>query len=387
MNGHLPIVSVILLVGVVLLYNFPRYTDHDEAAIRAHLTNISRDATSIPVMTFNMRLDCEESDPNNHYTKRIHRINELFRSFEPWLVGLQEPFAGQLLHLQSYLPKHLNVIGYNRNEHDLGHPSRHNDFQVGMIYDARHLHLEEQDYYWLSETPRIPESKSWNSMGIRTINIARFTIRDGVLAGTHLIAFNTHLDVRSEDARRHQASIAADIISRWKVLYPHAVFMMFGDFNSVPGQGAHRILTSQLSDAWTNCSLSHSCTTNAFGTTFHGWLGTFANVYLARPLQVVAFTLSGLGLDIPHAIPQQASQWARALARLFAKAPQYSLLESLPAWPYNRLHVDWILYHHESSPESSTVVVPSLVAVIDVRSTNFSSDHFPVVGVFTVGRK
>ncbi|CAF5074036.1 unnamed protein product, partial [Rotaria sp. Silwood1] len=48
------------------------------------------------------------------------------------------------------------------------------DFQVAILYNNQVLKLIEQDYIWLSKSPRVVESKDWNSSGARTLNIARF---------------------------------------------------------------------------------------------------------------------------------------------------------------------------------------------------------------------
>ena len=44
---------------------------------------IRRGTTSVPfpVMSFNIRLDMFEDDPSNHFTKRIHRIDQLFKTW------------------------------------------------------------------------------------------------------------------------------------------------------------------------------------------------------------------------------------------------------------------------------------------------------------------
>jgi hypothetical protein len=47
--------------------------------------------------------------------------------------------------------------------------------------------------------------------------------------------------------------------------------------------------------------------------------------------------------------------------------------------------VDWILYGPKST-DTPDSIIPRLVAVIDVRTKDFSSDHFPVVGLFEVSQ-
>ena len=130
------------------------------------------EARALPVMTYNIRIDMEERDANNHYTKRVGRLSSFIGRMEPWLIGLQEPSSGQLLHLQSGLASHWRAVGYEGNGHkdiDRADPRRFNDYQTGILYDSRHLELVESDHIWLSERPRSPGSKSWDSVGVRTV--------------------------------------------------------------------------------------------------------------------------------------------------------------------------------------------------------------------------
>ncbi|CAF1602786.1 unnamed protein product, partial [Didymodactylos carnosus] len=106
-------------------------------------------------MSFNIRFDGKEWDDNNHFTKRLHRLSETIQNWKPYVIGLQEPSAGQVLHLQSVLPSYYQAIGFHRTIGNLDHPSRHNDFQVAILYDNRILKLMERDYIWLSKTPRL----------------------------------------------------------------------------------------------------------------------------------------------------------------------------------------------------------------------------------------
>ena len=158
----------------------------------------SNDESLISVVSFNIRLDAEESNPDNHFTKRVSRLARFFNTVRPTLAGLQEPFSGQLLHLESELtPGVFGVVGrYRRlSEHsgagtkrknveeqekeieeevDRAHPSRMSDFQTAILYDKTRLTLAESDHFWLSETPRVEQSRSWGSVGSRTVTIAAF---------------------------------------------------------------------------------------------------------------------------------------------------------------------------------------------------------------------
>ncbi|CAF4647464.1 unnamed protein product, partial [Rotaria sp. Silwood2] len=102
-----------------------------------------------------------------------------------------------------------------------------------------------QDYIWLSKTPCVVDSKDWDSLRARTLNIARLElINDDQHA--NIFVFNTHLDVTSEEARREQANIVRTTIEQWHNKYLKAVVLLFGDFNSIPKQTSYKTLTSEF---------------------------------------------------------------------------------------------------------------------------------------------
>jgi hypothetical protein len=53
----------------------------------------------ISVMTFNLRFDAEESDPNNRFPRRVPRIISTIERWNPHIIGVQEPFSDELIQL------------------------------------------------------------------------------------------------------------------------------------------------------------------------------------------------------------------------------------------------------------------------------------------------
>ncbi|CAF3256311.1 unnamed protein product [Rotaria sp. Silwood2] len=191
-------------------------------------------------MTFNIRFDVQEHDPNNHFIKRVYRLTETIEKWQPSILSVQEPFTNYIQHWQSHLPKYYDCIGY---QSDREHQSSDRDYQVAILYNNQLLKLLEQDYIWLSKTPHVVDSKYWDSLRARTLNIARLKlINDDQHA--NILVFNTHLDVTSEEARREQANIVRTTIEQWHNKYPKTVALLFGDFNSIPKQISYKTLTS-----------------------------------------------------------------------------------------------------------------------------------------------
>lgn len=443
-----------LLTGLLLF--FPRHSAADDDRMFAHLAALMAHADAngtgfdsdspltpmrIPVMSFNMRFDGLESDPSNHFLQRLPRIARLFTRAQPWVAGLQEALSGQLVHTMSVLPARYRSVTYARPGNA---PAQIWDAKVAIVYDSTKLQLMEQDYLWLSETPRV-EGTDWPRddpampFDPRCLNIARFRIKETQTAGSdsastsaeplELIHFNTHLSMRSESNRRRGSALAASVVREWRLRYPRALFVFTGDFNTAPGQTAHRTLTApgMLTDSFSECAATAGCATSAVANSFHGWRGTQPNSFLWRAAQAALFTLYAGGIKIPHHMPHTAREVWRAVRDLWAelKSPAFPFAEAVPLWPFNRFHVDWILYakgaqqgkeegtrseiaaaseadgweqvdrpsdasasasHPPPSPSAAPSLRPLFSSLLDTRCSEYSSDHFPIVTLFEVSR-
>lgn len=343
------VVSVLMaLIAWTVL--FPRYVDHDREVI-AHLTATTSCRDCHNICSYNIRLDGEEDDIENHFTRRDVRLSKFFNETSPLLCGLQEPFGGQMLHLGRMLPPQLRYFGWERN------PTDPHAYQTAIVYDASRLRLLKSDHMWLSETPRIPGSKSFGSLGSRTVTMGAFEFKVKG-AQTTLLHFNTHLDVWSAEARAKQTRLLKSIISQWRSEYPGAIVVVTGDFNSANGQLPHSIMLhdNELVDVWDACGEMSHCVRNAFSSSFHGWYGTWVDRYMFRGLRWVLHTLHGCGLEMRKVV------WS---------AFDWTLLQSSIPRSLARMHVDWIMVSPEARPRK--------VFVGEVRDAAFSSDHFPII--------
>ena len=369
---------IAITVFIGFLFTFPRYSEQDDADMLQKYLKIKEDLLS--VMTFNIRLDGFERNPNNHFTKRIYRLIETIEKWQPVILCLQEPLTKQLQQWQSHLPKYYQSIGYQRGCID----ECEKDFQVAILYDNQKLKLIDRDYIWLSKTPRIVGSKDWESNKARTLNIARFELISSNNS-MNVLVFNTHLDVKSELARREQAKIIRSTINQWQKKYPTDIVLLFGDFNTIPQQMTYRILTSEnfLYDTWTMCK-SHlsECISNSFSSTFHGWLGSIANTYGFQIIQGILYTFRGIGIDVPYSLSMHFSFYVNLVRELIEYRRMIKFPEIKSLWSSHRFHVDWILY--QNSIDGNIELQPRFVSVIDIRSRNYSSDHFPLVAAFQI---
>jgi endonuclease/exonuclease/phosphatase family metal-dependent hydrolase len=188
------------------------------------------------VMTFNLRFE-NEFDGDNHWLNRRDLLVKTILRYRPDVVGTQEGKPSQLAFLEK------NLDGYS-----ISADSRHWDDSCQyptLYYLEAHFTLLEGSEFWLSETPEVHMSKSWDSAFPRMISYALLEMRQ---TGERLWVSVTHLDHVSEKARIGGARMIRD----W-ALELRAPTVLLGDFNDYPGSEVYRTLNKPLgpfTDSW-----------------------------------------------------------------------------------------------------------------------------------------
>ncbi|OLI44927.1 endonuclease/exonuclease/phosphatase family protein [Xanthomonas oryzae] len=210
------------------------------AAILALCITLPAFAASAPaplrVMSFNVRVPMD-SDGDKRWTVRRTSMVALIKQAHPDVFGTQELVQEQGQYLASHLPAY-RWFGKGRRADG-------SDEHMGVFYDSNALSVIESGDFWLSETPEIPGSSSWNTDLPRMVTWALFERRNDK---RRFYLLNTHLPHRDQDeaAREHVARV---ILSRIATLPADIPVVVTGDFNSDPDQGTYRTLTAVLGDA------------------------------------------------------------------------------------------------------------------------------------------
>src|SRR5688572_24295044 len=133
------------------------------------MTSNASDATgSIRFMTFNVRFDTVlDAASGNRWAARIESVVEVLRRERPDVVGFQEALRSQLEDLTAALPDHRGV-GKPR---DVGETGEY----VPLFFDTRRFELEEHGDFWLSLTPDVEGSRSWDTDAPRHCTWARLS--------------------------------------------------------------------------------------------------------------------------------------------------------------------------------------------------------------------
>lgn len=193
--------------------------------------------TTTTVMTFNLRY-AGAKDGKFCWQYRKDLLIDTIRQASPLLLGTQECMKEQADYIVERLPEY-KMIGRGREADGGGEMS-------AIFYRSKELSLVDSGHFWLSETPDVPGSKSWDSSLTRIVTYATFTFNG---SGAKLYYFNTHFDHRGEEARKKSAQMLA---ARIAALPPDAKVLVTGDFNAGAGHTApwQVLINAGLQDAW-----------------------------------------------------------------------------------------------------------------------------------------
>jgi endonuclease/exonuclease/phosphatase family metal-dependent hydrolase len=184
--------------------------------------------TPIKVMSFNIRYGAA-NDGTNSWPHRQNLVLETIQNFNPDLLGLQEVLKFQAEFLQSGLPGYA-FHGVGRED-----GAEKGEF-VPLMFRKDRFELLDAGHFWLSETPEIAGSVSWDSSLTRMLSWVALRDRHNE---TELVFANVHFDHRGQQARLESAKLirrrAADI--------PYGVpVILTGDFNTTEDDAPYAAL-------------------------------------------------------------------------------------------------------------------------------------------------
>ncbi|MEV7028953.1 endonuclease/exonuclease/phosphatase family protein [Streptomyces sp. NPDC093272] len=197
-----------------------------------------RRAPRLDVMTFNLRY-ASTAEPHS-WAERRPVMRELLLRANPQVIGTQEGLYQQLRDIEADLGPHYDWIGTGRE-------GGSRDESTAIYYDVRRLAPVEHYTFWLSDTPEVIGSNTWNAAFPRIVTWVRF--RDLADGGREFYVANTHFDQKSQEARERSAALLSRRIAEFDPALPVVVT---GDFNAAAhGNRAYDTLVgSGLVDTW-----------------------------------------------------------------------------------------------------------------------------------------
>ncbi len=236
------------------------------------LYNISY-AQTLKVMTYNIRYDNPE-DGINQWPKRIDKVVGIINNYKPDVIGIQEGMHHQLQDMMRQLPEY-SYCGVGRDD------GKEQGEYSAIIFRKGRFGLLEHKTFWLSETPNVPGSKSWDAAITRIATTGKLYDRD---TKKEFLLINTHFDHIGKTARENSALLIREWVIKYKLKSENPV-LVIGDFNSEPTEEAYLAIVSKdfsllldsrpkESDAGTFCGFkvgAQTCKTIDFIFLTKGW--------------------------------------------------------------------------------------------------------------------
>lgn len=208
------------------------------------------------VMTFNIRYN-NPGDGVNAWPNRKEKVASMIRLHDADLIGVQEALKDMLDELDALLPAY-TWLGVGRTDgKEAGEYS-------AILYRKSRFEVLDQGTFWLSETPTVPGSKSWDAAIERIATWARFRDRT---TGQVFYHFNTHYDHIGVQAREESSRLLKRRINE---IAGDTPVVLTGDFNVERSAAAYQVLVNgaeALQDVHDRSALPHhgpTSTWNAF---------------------------------------------------------------------------------------------------------------------------
>lgn len=212
------------------------------------------------VLSFNVRYENSNDKGDNAWTARKVEAAKVIRGDNPDLIGFQEALRSMLDDLAA------TVSGYQ--EIGVGREDGKTKGEYSAIWVKKdRFEVQDSGTFWLSETPEIPDSKSWGNRVTRVCTWAKLLDKP---SGRMLHFYNLHLDHESQEARDKGT---AQVLKHMETRTPAGPFVLTGDFNSGENSSVLKaILDSNLKpiDSW---RAVHPENPGSGSGTFHSFTG------------------------------------------------------------------------------------------------------------------
>ena len=182
-------------------------------------------------MTFNIRYNTV-ADSMNGWPYRKDKVASQILFHEAHIIGVQEALHEQIMELQQLLPQY-KYKGVGRDD------GKEKGEYSAIFYDTTRLQALQSKTFWLSESPGVAGSKSWDAAITRIVTWIKF--RDKKTKKI-FFAFNTHFDHIGKVARMESAKI---LLQKVKEIGGSTASVITGDFNATPGDEPVQLITDR----------------------------------------------------------------------------------------------------------------------------------------------
>jgi endonuclease/exonuclease/phosphatase family metal-dependent hydrolase len=178
------------------------------------------------VLSCNIRVALDEDEEKGlGWSSRKDICLKVIKNHKPDIICLQEVLKVQADDCRKFFSSY-QLIGFDGPEMDAHTTGYHGIAKNPILFSKDRYELLTAGTYWLSETPLVAGSKSWDTARARHANWVR--IRDKK-TGKEFRVVNLHLDHVSAEAKIQQAKMVVDESAQYQPGYTQ---ILTGDFNS-----------------------------------------------------------------------------------------------------------------------------------------------------------
>lgn len=215
------------------------------------------------ILTCNIRVALpEDEQTGNGWKSRKDICADIMRKQNPDIICMQEVLREQNDDLKKSLPGFFS-FGFEGPEMDEFKEGYHGIAKNPVFFSAKRYELLSAGGFWLSETPLVAGSKSWDTARARNANWVR--IKDKK-SGLEFRVVNLHLDHISQPARENQIKLVLQEAAQYQPGFPQ---ILTGDFNA----GANNPVYGIVKAAGWNDSYTTMHGDTEPGYTVHGFEG------------------------------------------------------------------------------------------------------------------
>lgn len=242
-------------------------------------------------MSYNVR-NSNAPDGDNAWGRRIDVFFEPIARHQPDLIGFQEVLAAQ----HDEITRRLEEFAFTGVARDDG--KRRGEWAL-IGYRKKRFSIVNQGDFWLSETPAVIGSKSWDAALTRICSWAR--LRDNA-SGRELVFANTHFDHKGVVARQEASRVLSQQLA---VIAAGVPAILAGDLNITEDNPAYAVLVRPDAPGairWIDAYRAVRSSRQPDEASFHAFKGTVAGsridfIFHTRDFQATAADIDRFSRD------------------------------------------------------------------------------------------
>ncbi|MDR1172660.1 MAG: endonuclease/exonuclease/phosphatase family protein [Bacteroidales bacterium] len=202
-----------------------------------------KDRNTHRIISANIRVALPDDDAaGNGWNVRKDICAQIIRKKNPDIICCQEVLKVQDQDMRNSFPG-FGVFGFEGPEMDAFPEGYHGIAKNIIMYSKKRYEFISSGCYWLSETPLIAGSKSWDTARARHCNWMRLRDKN---ANREFRIINTHLDHVAQVAREKQVRMIMDESKQYREDFPQ---LFTGDFNS---DAKNEVIKGMKAGGWTD---------------------------------------------------------------------------------------------------------------------------------------